>query len=267
MTTQAAAEDLLDVIVFVPPKRDKKSYGLLQALHVHGGKKGSAQFTAMHAGIDEAFLTRQGMQDKITGLDNFHKFALENESNPENINEMIDKHNAMEGSLGCNIAELFKGKASAEASTDSGFQLDMVNMNKISIPPMKPISTFIEACVLSFAEECNEMRNAFSRTPTFLSGDIEYGVAFVTTTVTGKTYAAEGDAFRVGADLELSDKGDFIKSTSRIAIDNTKKVVSIGSGVVGVLVHFVLLVKTKNNPTVRIKESFPVKKSRDQNLQ
>jgi hypothetical protein len=266
MATQASAEDVLNVIVFVPPKSDKKSYGLLQALDVQGGKKGLAEFSAMHAGIDKDFLTRQGMQGKIPELEKFLKDALAQKSKPEAINEKIDKHNAKDGSLGCNIAELFKGKASAEASTDSGFQLNMLNMEMISIPPIKPIKTFLEDCVLSFAEECNEIQHAFSRTPTILSGDIEYGVAFVTTTVMGKTYAAERDAFRVGAELKVSDKGDIIEATGNIAIDRSKKVVSIGSGVVGVLVHFILLVKTKNNPTVRIKESFPVRKSRDENL-
>ena len=267
MATQAAAEDVLNVIVFVPPKSDTKNYGLLQALDVQGGRKGLAEFSALHAGIDKEFLTRRGMQDKIPVLEKFLQDALAKESEPKAINEKIDKHNAKDGSLGCNIAELFKGKASAEATTDSGFQLNMSNMKMNSIPPMNPIKTFLEDCVLPFAEECNEIQHAFSRSPTMLSGDIEYGVAFVTTTVTGKTYAAERDAFHAGAELKLSDKGDIIEATSNVAIDGSKQVYSIGSGVVGVLVHFILLVKTKHNPTVRIKDSFPVRKSHDKNLQ
>jgi hypothetical protein len=259
-TPQASAENTLDVIVFVPPKSNTEIYGLLRALDVKGAKNGLVNFSALHAGIDEDFLISQKMEAKLPLLRNFLQNAKESELN--DVNVTIDKHNATDGSLGCTITDFSKGKAKAGVSIDSEFQLKMSNMKMRKIPPTRPINDFLDNdCVLAFAKECNEIQSHFKRKPTSFSGDIEYGVAFVTATMTGETTAVESCGFHAGVEFEA------IGTTSSVAIDASEKAQSSSRGVVGVLVHFILLVKTKNNPNVRIKQSFPVRKSCDKNLQ
>jgi len=83
--------------------------------------------------------------------------------------------------------------------------------------------------------------------------------------VVGSIHVQEASAFRAGVALEASAEGVGADGTATTDASETKSL--IGRGVVGIRIYFFHLVKTKNNPTIRMKQHFPVRESHDKKLQ
>lgn len=152
-----------------------------------------------------------------------------------------------------------------ESSSDSGHELAMTDMKRKLILSDAAIEAFLEGCLPAFCGDSSEIRSIFKRTPTLFSGDIEFGLAFVTTNIVGSIHVQEDGAFHAGVSVEASAEG--IEADGTAMIDNSEHKKIIGRGIIGVHVYFFHLVKTKKNPFIRIKDQFPIRKSHDEQLQ
>jgi hypothetical protein len=191
MATQRAAEKSLGAAIFIPPKAIEEDYGLFQALSVEG-KNGRAEFNTIHCGITEKFIKKK-MPAKIQELEQL--LASAETAAPNEFAESIQLFEAKNGSLGSKIQSLFLAKVEVESSSDSGHELAMTDMKRKLILSDAAIEAFLEGCLPAFCGDSSEIRSIFKQTPTLFSGDIEFGLAFVTTNIVGSIHVQEDGAF------------------------------------------------------------------------
>ena len=261
MASQRAAEKRLGAAIFIPPKSVKENYALLQALSVEA-KNGGTEFNSINHGITKEFIEKK-MPGKIQELEDL--LASAKTAEPEAFTESIHFFDAKNGSLGSAIQKFFNAKVEVNSSSDSGHVMAMTGMEWKSLPPTDTTTDFLEDCLLAFCESSAEIRSTFSRKPTRFSGNIEYGLAFVTTSIVGTVHVQEDGAFHAGASLHAGAEGLEADGTAMIGGSEQKKF--IGKGIIGVHTYFFHLVKTIKKPTIRIKDQFPIMKSHDEQLQ
>lgn len=268
MTTRAAAEEHLDAIVFVPPKASKEDYALFQALSVgHNNGTSTAKFTTIRMGISEDFL-QSFLPLKVPEFNNYLASVPEH---MDSFDDILHVGEARSGSLGAKAAQLFHVGGRFAKRSQAGYTMHLTELKakKIELRISTSIALLM-ACVLPFCEDSGAIMEVFDRRePTRFSGSIDYGLAFVTTCITGKVHIQEGTASRTVASTNASAEG--VEASAMAAVESSEEGEQLGGGVVGVAVYFFHLYKSKNSMNdahqgIRIRDHFGIQSADDTRL-
>ena len=182
-----AMESSLGAFAIFPPHPTENDFELFRALEVKlDDDTGRVEFTPLGFGIDEKFLREWGMHQKIEALRGFINCAKKEQ--PETINQSVDFKETSSGDV------VVKQQQLRDRDTSNANVL-IKEMKETSIIEQKnddDVGDFLTTCVPAFCNKSSKIRNGLEIEGNnqgcfdyFDSENIEYGLAFVTSYITG----------------------------------------------------------------------------------
>ena len=249
-------EKNLNACVFIPPRPIGAQYKLFQALKVEGEKDTSrAEFSPINSGLVEMLKTTNEQ-----GLAALGGFEIKEDPLINDINRAFDSEIASSGGFGIDVL--------VQDHDVNLYNMNISSMKMTSVDDTPEVGALLERCVGEFCNYSDGIRHVFQQTSTFnFNENIQYGLAFVTSVITGSMNISEAstNSGNAGATAAVPVVGDGDGDGDVRAYRNSSNI----SGVVGIRVYFIHLVKenTGMNPgNIRIKASFPVSRSNDKYL-
>lgn len=250
-----AASEGLGCHAFVPPKSSTDQYDLLQALVLEaGGSKNGFTLKPLHVGMTGDTLKGTASEQRMEELATMVRVAALN--TPQDSYQDIKKHSGGGGKIS---SLLFPGSADLGFSADSDYVVAWRKMSVKKIETTMENTDVIQDCLLDFCRNSASIDSHFKQAGTLATGTVHMGVGIVTSNFNGNLFVQDAKEFHVASSAAVTDPGTGIEVVDVSAgFDNASKRKMYGAGTIGVHVQFYHLKKTRMNPKIRIKESFPI---------